>query len=274
MWRKILPLLFILAPALPVPAAFAGFPDTVVSGGTSFSLAEAPRTYSRDDMYLHINGEAELLKRYGAVSLSYALYRAGQGGGEVTVDILDMGRPENAYGLFRLYSGCEPETRVEWVAGGQVLLDEFTTYARFGRYFFRLDPFVDAGAKAVAEDVLRRLFADLCPDPLPAVIAVLEDAAAAPCRVQYHPEAIDYDLESGPGYRWEAADSNSYYLRILGSERAAGSFARELGGRLNGTVTRSGRVVLWWGGGIGPARTLIEKIAEAVGPGPGRGGDK
>jgi len=71
------------------------------------------------EMFEHVNGEAELLKRYGAVGLSYTLYEA-QSGNSVSIDLVDMVTTENAFGLYRLYAGCD-EGSIEFeISGGRV----------------------------------------------------------------------------------------------------------------------------------------------------------
>lgn len=69
------------------------------------TMVEEVKTWNPDNMYEHVNGEDELLKRYGVVSLAYAAYE-NESGGYLSADILDLGAAVNAYGLYNLYAGC------------------------------------------------------------------------------------------------------------------------------------------------------------------------
>ncbi|UCF88993.1 MAG: hypothetical protein JSV70_01690, partial [bacterium] len=103
-------------------------------------LVEKPGTWTPENMYEHVNGEAELLIRYGATGLVNAYYE-NDAGASLSADILDLGAPVNAYGLFSLYAGCEGEEYA--FSGATVLAGDYTYYAIYGRYFMRID--VDTG---------------------------------------------------------------------------------------------------------------------------------
>ena len=106
----------------------------VPSGGYSFDSAALPdslgsdpvlarsaeiQTWKPKHMFEHVNGEAELLIRYGAVSLTFVSYEH-ESGDYLSVDLLDLGEPINAYGLYRLYTGCDGEEQnVPWRGLGE-----------------------------------------------------------------------------------------------------------------------------------------------------------
>ena len=209
---------------LPLPESIGSNPV--------LNRVEEPQVWTPENMYEHVNGEAELLKRYGVLSLAYISYEH-EGGAYLSVDILDMGVPVNAFGLFRLYAGCDGDENS--FSGATVLPGDFTSYAILGKYFMRID--VDAnggheGGKPLVDDFLLALSELLpAPDPLPAVIERLKKMARNPCEVSYHPEHMDYDLEAGPGYTWIGPDGGSYFVRILPSPEEAALYAEALTGR-------------------------------------------
>ena len=173
-------------------------------------------------MYEHVNGEAELLKRYGAVLLAYAYYENDRGV-YLSVDILDMGAPVNAFGLYSLYAGCDGD---EYSASGSTVLSgDFTSYAILGRYFMRIDFETDGDnedRKSLVGEFLLELSRGLpAPGPLPATVARLKKLARKPCEVGYHPEHVDYDLEAGPGYTWIGPHGGTYFIRLLPSPEEA-----------------------------------------------------
>ncbi|UCG38210.1 MAG: hypothetical protein JSV00_08435 [bacterium] len=218
-----------------LPGAFGEAPG--------YRLTGSPGVWTPETMFEHINGEAELLKRYGALSLTYALYESADGS-SVSVDLLDMGASVNAFGLFRLYAGCEGEEYLE--SGATVLAGDFTFYAMRGRHFLRVDAQrADGGeARPLVDAFLRAAAGSLgAPEPLPKAAQVLLSLAPAKCEVAYHPEDVDYDMRAGPGYTWTGQDGSRYFLRIMDSAEEAELFAPVL--RDRGAPT-----VLVWGNGI------------------------
>jgi hypothetical protein len=186
------------------------------------------QTWTPDNMYEHVNGEAELLIRYGARGLGFAAYE-NEAGDYVSVDLLDLGESINAYGLYRLYAGCDGEELQ--ISGATVLADEFTQYGFYGRYFLRinLDTSDTADVRVLMEEFLSHFTSQVPePSPLPPVLAVLQESADKPCEVNYHPEHIDYDLETGPGYSWVGNDGASYAAIVLDSEERAAAQASAL----------------------------------------------
>lgn len=176
------------------------------------------KTWTPDNMYEHVNGEAELLKRFGAVSLKYVAYE-NEGGSYLSVEILDMGAAVNAFGFYRLYAGCEGDETYSSVA--TVLFGDFTSYAILGKHFIRLDVDTDGEQRkkrSLIDEIVQVLY-EVLPksDPLPNVVDSLRTIAREPCEVGYHPEHMDYDLETGPGYFWIGPDDGTYYLKIFSS---------------------------------------------------------
>lgn len=67
-------------------------------GEAGARLAEGPVFYSPENLYEYINGGAEAFIGYDFVALAHAVYQKGDA--EITVDVYDMGRPDNAFGIY------------------------------------------------------------------------------------------------------------------------------------------------------------------------------
>ena len=216
----------ILFALLAVPSGGYSFESSALpdSLGTDPVLARSVeiQTWKPEHMFEHVNGEAELLIRYGAVSLTFVSYEH-ESGDYLSVDLLDLGEPINAYGLYRLYSGCDGEELS--VLDATVLADEYTPHAFLGQYFLRFN--IDTSdnlrfGSGLVSDFLT-YFSEQLPGrpPMPPELESLKLNARTPCEVNYHPEHIDYDLETGPGYSWVGQDGRSYAALVLDSETGA-----------------------------------------------------
>jgi hypothetical protein len=240
----------LLAAALLLPlTGFAGdtlaLPDSI-GADPVLTRVEGPTLWTPDNMYEHVNGEAELLKRYGVVNLTYAAYES-EGGDYLSVDILDMGAAVNAFGLYSLYAGCDGDEYNAY--GATVLSGDFTFYVMLGHYFIRIDFDVSAESeegKKLVDDFLSILQRVLPPSqPLPETVGLLKKIARDPCEVGYHPEHLDYDLETGPGFVWTGPDGEEYFLRLFESQETAERFAAALGKKGILTVLSRDKAVSW-----------------------------
>ena len=71
-----------------------------------WEIADKPYRYLPDNLYKHINGEAEFFVAYGFVSLVGANYASeSDNRNAITVDIYDMGEKLNAFGVFQTKRG-------------------------------------------------------------------------------------------------------------------------------------------------------------------------
>jgi hypothetical protein len=235
----------LLLPAAGTAADMINLPGSF-SSDPAMKIVEEPKTWTPDNMYEHVNGEAELLKRYGAVSLVYASYKNDQEA-YLSVDVLDMGAPVNAFGLYSLYAGCDGEEYK--TSGATVLAGDFTSYATWGRYFMRID-FETEGDSGDGRSLVDKFLSELsrslpAPESLPGAVDRLKKLARKPCEVGYHPEHVDYDLEAGPGYTWVGPEGGTYFIRFLSSPDEAQVHAAVLRNRGASTVLVWGNAVTW-----------------------------
>ena len=245
-------------------AATTPLPETLGPDPGLKRLAEA-QTWNPENMFEHINGEAELLKRYGVVSLTFVSYENDQGD-YFSADIIDMSTPINAYGLYRLYTGCDGSEFQ--FSGSLISADEFAAHAVWGPYYLRFN--IDVAENSGAGDELVRDFLETFTDnkpatsSLPATLASLQEKARKPCEVHYHPEHVDYDVESGPGYTWIGPDDQTYFAVTANSPSEAELQAETLKGNGVSTLLVSGRDLIWRQGSGPELLEYLSDIAQAM----------
>ncbi len=245
-----IPAAFILLTILALPSwsfslDISAFPESI-GNEPVLSRAAEMQTWDPENMFAQVNGEAELLKRYGAVSLAFISYE-NDTGDYVSVDLLDLGKPVNAYGLYRLYSGCDGEEFN--IHGATVHWDAYTPYAFLGQYFLRIniDISADEGkGNTLVADILKHFSEQAGQQPaLPSTLVYLQANARNPCEVDYYPEHIDYDLQTGPGYSWVGQDEGAYAVMILDSEDDAELLAATLKNKGVASVMTWKNAVIW-----------------------------
>ncbi|NOZ56966.1 MAG: hypothetical protein GXO73_09305 [Calditrichaeota bacterium] len=89
-------------------AAPADTVDALLPQVPGWKLAEAPETYTPDNLFDYIDGNAELYLSYGFKRLVSAMYvpESGNEDEAIVVDVYDQGTPLGAFGLYS--SMCRP----------------------------------------------------------------------------------------------------------------------------------------------------------------------
>jgi hypothetical protein len=84
----------------PVPAEVSKKLTSLLPEGREVgaSLTEGPAFYGPGNLYEYIDGGAEAFVGYDFAALGHSVYQKGDA--EVTVDVYDMRRPENAFGIY------------------------------------------------------------------------------------------------------------------------------------------------------------------------------
>ncbi|MBN2198558.1 MAG: hypothetical protein JW747_01780 [Candidatus Aminicenantes bacterium] len=95
----------LLAAALvlgPAPASAGGEtgPAGLMPELSGWTASEDIRTYSPETLFEHIDGAAESYLGYDFQALAVGQFRREDGSGELTIEIYDMGRPRNAFGIY------------------------------------------------------------------------------------------------------------------------------------------------------------------------------
>ncbi len=234
---------FLAAAEMPGPFIAASFSARAPSLA-GWTLDGPPRSFPPETMYEHVDGEAELFKRYGARALFTAAYQ-GPGDASLAVDVLDCGREENAFGLFRLYTGCEESAKERPMLGGRMMGDKMA-FAVFGPLFLKVNG-VGGGVSVAQVEAFLRALARPLPvlAPLPPAVATLESFAAAPCEVTYVPDHLDFNFSSGPGWKFKDRKGRECFIAGTSSVKEATALGDRAQARGVGTLVSNGRGVAW-----------------------------
>ena len=82
--------------------------------------------------------------------------------------------------------------------------------------------------------------------------------------MNYHPEHVDYDLESGPGYTWTGPDGQTYSLAVLRSPDEAKSHAGLLKSRGLQTILVRNNAIIWQKADEKRSTAYMEEILKEV----------
>jgi hypothetical protein len=136
-----------LAAMLPDPAGFGG------------ELSEPVRFYS-SDLYEYNDGGAEIYHLYGLVALAHQEFKTK--GAAITVDVYDMGKPRQAFGIYSVERAANYrfiDIGAEGYASAQLV--NFVQ----GNYYVKILSFADeTAAKATLLDVARGISAKIGTD--------------------------------------------------------------------------------------------------------------
>ena len=95
------------------------------------------RLFQRDNLFEHINGEAELYFPYGFVQAATTTYdRAGNAGGSVSTDVYEMGSLLDAFGI---YSNYRHPDRAAPDFGSDGFCDAYQLMFYQDKYFVRIN---------------------------------------------------------------------------------------------------------------------------------------
>jgi hypothetical protein len=204
------------------------------------------QVFTPENMYEHINGEAELLKRYGATGLIYASFSI-EDGDSVTVELFDLKSSENAYGLYRLYTGCDEENEEVRQAEFIISVAQTTSFAFKGNIFLRINTMsAHDSCKNLAIYVAENIFATLdVLEPYPSLVSVISRHAKRECDISYHPDEVDFERGFGSGYRWGGRDGNDYYLKACANGKEAKIFLDRLSRNEDILSVSTGKIVAW-----------------------------
>ena len=149
-----------------------------------WSLSGKVGHYNPENLYMYINGEAELFLPYGFEALASAFYTRGQSASGVVADIYKMGSLIDAFGIYSSYRDPEAE-KIKFGAGGFVEDSQLMFYK--DRYFVRLSiSGTVAGARGTlimfAKEIDRRLPGTSAP---PAEIALISIPGVNPDTIRY-----------------------------------------------------------------------------------------
>ena len=123
-------------------------------------------SYTPDDLYNYINGAADLFLSYGFVELAGGTYRYGSDNqGTVIVDIYDMEKKLNAFGIFQ--SKRDPEVKLLDIGAGAIGSEKYVFFYK-DRFYVEIQSFVpsekgSSAALKMAREVESKIPGDSSP---------------------------------------------------------------------------------------------------------------
>jgi hypothetical protein len=161
-------ILFFMAAACMTSLAEPG--DERIFGTTlpspEWKMDGQPYSFHRQNLYEHINGEAEFFIAYGFVELTGAIYTSVAGGNDtVTIDIYDMGSKLNAFGVFQSKRGGQ--TSALNVGAASMGSDGYLAFYK-DRFFVEIQAYITvvkekARVETMAESIAAQLPGDNTP---------------------------------------------------------------------------------------------------------------
>jgi len=148
-------LLMFFAAVFPAAAAAQTSVADLLPEPEGWAFAEPPQKYLPDTLFEYIDGAAENYLSYDFVQLALGQYRWA-GGAEMTVEIYDMGAPDNAFGIYA--SERYPDSRFLPV-GVQGYIEEGVLNFFAGRFYVKLLAYpagaeTEAALKSFAAEIL------------------------------------------------------------------------------------------------------------------------
>ena len=194
-------------------------PKVAPSGWT---LKDPPETFTKETLFEHIDGQADLFIHYGFEKSIFAIYQNDNSSDDrIDVDIYDMGNPLQAFGVF---SRFRQEGSAAGIGLDSSLGDHHAIFYK-GRYFVVLQA-VETNASA-----LKRLATE--------IESRISDNAGPPKEIEYFPKnglkpgSIEYFPDGLLGYQFLKRGCAPCVVGARGQARI-----RRLAGRRNPTPTR------------------------------------
>ena len=135
-------------------------PKTAPDG---WALRDSPETFTKETLFEHIDGQADLFLQYGFENSVLGIYRKGDSSEDkIDVDIYDMGNSLQAFGVF---SRFRQDDKPAGIGLDSYLADNYALFYK-GKYFVVLQA-TDANPstlKGLAKDIESRI-SDQSPSP-------------------------------------------------------------------------------------------------------------
>ncbi len=176
-------ILFISQDVFPATPIESLVPKTAPDG---WALRDSPETFTKETLFEHIDGQADLFLQYGFEKSVLAIYRKGDSSDDkIDVDIYDMGNSLQAFGVF---SRFRQEDRPAGIGLDSYLADNYALFYK-GKYFVVLQA-TDSNPstlKALAKDVESRISDE---SPAPREITYFPKSGLKPGSVEYFPDGL------------------------------------------------------------------------------------
>jgi hypothetical protein len=214
--------LFIASPASAAEKALETLLPTSCASG--WVMEGKVATYTPENLYKYINGEAELYLPYGFRKAATVMYvKPGSKGVGIVANILEMGSPLDAFGI---YANFRSPTLEQIKVGAEGFLDESQLMFYQNRYFVQ----IEASGALTQADSLFRSCADAISRNLPdekekpRQIGFLKVTGTVPLTERYYAAGLLGHSFFGKGFTAEVmiGDTPAKSLLMLGgSEEGA-----------------------------------------------------
>jgi hypothetical protein len=188
--RTILLIILTLATLLWSQACFAqltpmeSLVPKVAPQGWAFK--DAPEAFTKETLFEHIDGQADLFVQYGFRKSVFAICRnANSSEDKIDIDIYDMGSPLHAFGVFSRFRQEEGSAGI----GLDSFLDERSVIFYKGKYFVVMQSTESNPAilKQLAQEIATRISDDSGP---PKELAYFPRNGLKPGSIEYFPDGL------------------------------------------------------------------------------------
>ncbi len=156
------------------------------SAPSGWGLRVAPETFTRETLFEHIDGQADLFLQYGFEGSVFAVYRnLNSSEDKIDVDIYDMGNSLQAFGVFSRFRQEESPAGI----GLDSYLEDRYAFFYKGKYFVALQA-IDSNAsilKQLAQEIESRISDDSAP---PKEIGYFPKSGLKPGSIEYFPNGL------------------------------------------------------------------------------------
>ena len=158
-------------------------PKTAPDG---WALRDSPETFTKETLFEHIDGQADLFLQYGFEKSVSAIYWKGDSSEDkIDVDIYDMGNSLQAFGVF---SRFRQEDKPSGIGLDSYLADNYALFYK-GKYFVALQA-TDANPstlKGLAKDIESRISDE---SPSPREITYFPKSGLKAGSIEYYPDGL------------------------------------------------------------------------------------
>ncbi len=151
-----------------------------------WALRDAPETFTRETLFEHIDGQADLFLQYGFEKSVFAIYRnVNSSEDKIDVDIYDMENPLHAFGVF---SRFRQQDSTAGIGLDSCLGDRYALFYK-GKYFVMLQATNSNAAtlKRLAQEIESRISDNSAP---PKEIAYFPKSGLKPGSIEYFPGGL------------------------------------------------------------------------------------
>jgi hypothetical protein len=151
-----------------------------------WALRDSPETFTRENLFEHIDGQADLFLQYGFKKSVFAIYQTvNSSDDKIDLDIYDMGNPLQAFGIF---SRFRQEENTAGIGLDSSLGERYAVFYK-GRYFVVLQATEsDASTlKRLALEVESSISDNSAP---PKQIAYFPKSGLKPGSIEYFPDGL------------------------------------------------------------------------------------